>query len=48
LCSSRRALVVECMGMQVFSHEDEEMSCVPILRGLRVPRDGGVSCHGLL
>jgi hypothetical protein len=40
-CSSQQALVVACMGVQIFSHEDEDTSCMPMLQGLRVPKDGG-------
>jgi hypothetical protein len=42
-CSSRRALVVACMGLQIFRHEHEDSSRMPMLQGLRVPRDGGTS-----
>jgi hypothetical protein len=42
-CSSWRALVVACMGLQIFRHEHEDSSRMPMLRGLRVPRDGGTS-----
>jgi hypothetical protein len=31
------------MGLQICRHEHEDSSCLPMLRGLRVPRDGGAS-----
>ena len=31
------------MGLQICRHEHEDSSRLPMLRGLRVPRDGGVS-----
>jgi hypothetical protein len=36
-------LVIACMGLRIFRHEHEDSSCMPMLWGLRVPRDGGAS-----
>jgi hypothetical protein len=36
-------LLVACMGLQISRHEHEYSSRLPMLRGLRVPGDGGAS-----